>query len=155
MLLPELGGTYPNGCICSFWLIWNTDSYNTQEEWIRGVLDTDVCPTISCSSWQNNCFLIEICTSEQEMPWWTLHQFVGGDVQGPIRKSWILRHSIQHHYKSWQFTSLRNSRRMDKVKNNRGGGESSRCGVRSKHTEVSTERASARQLALPTFRSQE
>ena len=45
----------------------------------------------------------------------------GGDVQGPIRQSWILRHSIQHHYKSWQFTSLRNSRRMDKVKNNRGG----------------------------------
>lgn len=25
-----------------------------------GVLNTDVCPTISCSSWQNNCFLIEI-----------------------------------------------------------------------------------------------
>lgn len=86
-----------------------------------GVLDTDVCPTISCSSWQNNCFLIEICTSEQEMPWWTLHLFVGGDVQGSIRESWILRHSIQHHYKSWQFTSLRNNRRMDKVKNNRGG----------------------------------
>lgn len=45
----------------------------------------------------------------------------GGDVQGSIRQSWILRHSIQHHYKSWQFTSLRNSRRMDRVKNNRGG----------------------------------
>ena len=25
-----------------------------------GVLDTDICPTISCSSWENNCFLIEI-----------------------------------------------------------------------------------------------
>lgn len=25
-----------------------------------GVLNTDICPTISCSSWQNNCFLIEI-----------------------------------------------------------------------------------------------
>ena len=45
----------------------------------------------------------------------------GGNVQGPIRESWILRHSIQHHYKSWQFTSLRNSRRMDRIKNNRGG----------------------------------
>jgi hypothetical protein len=25
-----------------------------------GVLDVDICPTISCSSWQHNCFLIEI-----------------------------------------------------------------------------------------------
>lgn len=25
-----------------------------------GVLDVDVCPTISCNSWQHNCFLIEI-----------------------------------------------------------------------------------------------
>lgn len=25
-----------------------------------GVLNTDICPTISCSSWQHNCFLIEI-----------------------------------------------------------------------------------------------
>lgn len=25
-----------------------------------GVLNTDICPTISCSSWENNCFLIEI-----------------------------------------------------------------------------------------------
>lgn len=25
-----------------------------------GVLNTDICPTISCSSWQNNCFLVEI-----------------------------------------------------------------------------------------------
>ena len=25
-----------------------------------GVLDVEVCPTISTSSWQNNCFLIEI-----------------------------------------------------------------------------------------------
>lgn len=25
-----------------------------------GVLDVDICPTISCSSWENNCFLIEI-----------------------------------------------------------------------------------------------
>lgn len=22
----------------------------------RGVLDTEICPTISCSSWENNCF---------------------------------------------------------------------------------------------------
>ena len=78
----------------------------------------------------------------------------GGDVQGSIRQSWILRHSIQHHYKSWQFTSLRNSRRMDKVKNNRGG-ELSKYGVRSKLTEVLTERVSVQRLALPTFRSQE
>lgn len=25
-----------------------------------GVLDVEICPTISCSSWENNCFLIEI-----------------------------------------------------------------------------------------------
>lgn len=25
-----------------------------------GVLNTEICPTISCSSWENNCFLIEI-----------------------------------------------------------------------------------------------
>lgn len=25
-----------------------------------GVLNVDICPTISCSSWQNNCLLIEI-----------------------------------------------------------------------------------------------
>lgn len=25
-----------------------------------GVLDVDICPTISCSSWQNNCLLIEV-----------------------------------------------------------------------------------------------
>ena len=25
-----------------------------------GVLNTEYCPTISTSSWQNNCFLIEI-----------------------------------------------------------------------------------------------
>lgn len=31
-----------------------------------GVLNTDVCPTISCSSWQNNCFLIEIEDEQQE-----------------------------------------------------------------------------------------
>jgi hypothetical protein len=29
-----------------------------------GVLNTDICPTISCSSWQNNCFLIEIDDGE-------------------------------------------------------------------------------------------
>ena len=29
-----------------------------------GILDTDVCPTISSSSWQNNCFLIEINDEE-------------------------------------------------------------------------------------------
>lgn len=38
-----------------------------------GVLNTDICPTISCSSWQNNCFLIEIedgiqdCSESREM----------------------------------------------------------------------------------------
>jgi hypothetical protein len=32
----------------------------------RGVLNTDICPTISCSSWQNNCFLIEIEDEQQE-----------------------------------------------------------------------------------------
>lgn len=31
-----------------------------------GVLNTDICPTISCSSWQNNCFLIEIEYEQQE-----------------------------------------------------------------------------------------
>ena len=31
-----------------------------------GVLNTDICPTISCSSWQNNCFLIEITYEQQE-----------------------------------------------------------------------------------------
>ena len=31
-----------------------------------GVLNTDVCPTISCSSWQCNCFLIEIEDEQQE-----------------------------------------------------------------------------------------
>lgn len=31
-----------------------------------GVLDTDICPTISCSSWQHNCFLIEIIYEQQE-----------------------------------------------------------------------------------------
>lgn len=31
-----------------------------------GVLDIDICPTISCSSWQNNCFLIEIEYEQQE-----------------------------------------------------------------------------------------
>ena len=25
-----------------------------------GVLDIDYCPTISCSSWENNCLLVEI-----------------------------------------------------------------------------------------------
>lgn len=25
-----------------------------------GVLDTDICPTISCNSWEHNCLLIEI-----------------------------------------------------------------------------------------------
>ena len=25
-----------------------------------GVLNVDICPTISCSSWQNNCLLIEV-----------------------------------------------------------------------------------------------
>jgi hypothetical protein len=25
-----------------------------------GILNTDICPTISCSSWENNCLLIEI-----------------------------------------------------------------------------------------------
>lgn len=29
-----------------------------------GFLDTDICPTISSSSWQNNCFLIEINDEE-------------------------------------------------------------------------------------------
>ena len=24
-----------------------------------GVLDIEYCPTISCSSWENNCFLVE------------------------------------------------------------------------------------------------
>lgn len=32
-----------------------------------GVLNTDICPTISCSSWQNNCFLIEIIYEQQEV----------------------------------------------------------------------------------------
>ena len=43
-----------------------------------GVLSTDVCPTISCSSWQNNCFLIEI---EDE----------GNDNRGfdLLEKSWV------------------------------------------------------------------
>ena len=31
-----------------------------------GVLNVDICPTISCSSWQNNCFLIEIIYEEEE-----------------------------------------------------------------------------------------
>lgn len=31
-----------------------------------GVLDVEICPTISCSSWENNCFLIEIY-EEQEV----------------------------------------------------------------------------------------
>ena len=25
-----------------------------------GILDTEICPTISTSSWNNNCFLIDI-----------------------------------------------------------------------------------------------
>ena len=33
---------------------------------LGGVLNTDICPTISCSSWQNNCFLIEIIYEQQE-----------------------------------------------------------------------------------------
>ena len=41
--------------------ICNTNSINTREEQIRGgVLNTQTCPTISCSSWEHNCFLIEI-----------------------------------------------------------------------------------------------
>ena len=31
-----------------------------------GVLNTDICPTISCSSWQHNCFLIEIEYEEND-----------------------------------------------------------------------------------------
>ena len=31
-----------------------------------GILQVRVCPTISCSSWQNNCFLIEIEYEQQE-----------------------------------------------------------------------------------------
>lgn len=34
-----------------------------------GVLDVEICPTISCSSWENNCFLIEIYGQEiDEIP---------------------------------------------------------------------------------------
>ena len=31
-----------------------------------GVIDKDICPAISCSSWENNCLLIEIF-DEQEI----------------------------------------------------------------------------------------
>ena len=31
-----------------------------------GVLDIEYCPTISCSSWQNNCLLVEIKEDERE-----------------------------------------------------------------------------------------
>ena len=31
-----------------------------------GVLNVDVCPTISCSSFQHNCLLIEIYKEEKE-----------------------------------------------------------------------------------------
>ena len=27
-----------------------------------GILNVDICPTISCSSWENNCLLIEYDT---------------------------------------------------------------------------------------------
>lgn len=34
-----------------------------------GVLNTEICPTISCSSWENNCFLIEIeeCNTKENI----------------------------------------------------------------------------------------
>ena len=38
-----------------------------------GVLDTDICPTISCSSWENNCFLIEIDDMEEIHPVFNSH----------------------------------------------------------------------------------
>ena len=31
-----------------------------------GVLDMEYCPTISCSSWENNCFLVEIKDDERD-----------------------------------------------------------------------------------------
>ena len=40
-------------------------SVSERSEW-GGALNTDICPTISCSSWQNNCFLIEIEYEQQE-----------------------------------------------------------------------------------------
>ena len=32
-----------------------------------GVLNTEICPTISTSSWENNCFLIEIDETERDI----------------------------------------------------------------------------------------
>ena len=32
-----------------------------------GVLDINYCPTISCSSWENNCVLIEIIDDDKDM----------------------------------------------------------------------------------------
>ena len=31
-----------------------------------GILNVDICPTISCSSWQNNCLLIEVIYESTE-----------------------------------------------------------------------------------------
>ena len=31
-----------------------------------GMLDIEYCPTISCSSWENNCFLVEIKDDESD-----------------------------------------------------------------------------------------
>lgn len=31
-----------------------------------GLLNIDYCPTISCSSWENNCLLVEIKEDERE-----------------------------------------------------------------------------------------
>ena len=30
------------------------------------MLDMEYCPTISCSSWENNCFLVEIKDDESD-----------------------------------------------------------------------------------------
>lgn len=32
-----------------------------------GILDVDICPTISCSSWEHNCLLIEIYEAEGDI----------------------------------------------------------------------------------------
>ena len=42
-------------CLRGYWMYQYPRGVNQ-----GGVLNVDICPTISCSSWQNNCLLIEV-----------------------------------------------------------------------------------------------